>query len=237
MDRHGDAYAAYFVINARTHHIDAALKRAAADGVTQVVILGAGFDSRAYRFRQAYPQLRFFEVDLPNTSKQKRAALAEHFGAVPDYVRYAPIDFDKQKLGDVLPKLGYERKKKTLFIFEGVTMYVAEAGNAETLKFIRAHSAPGSRVIYDYLLRDVAEKRYGSYYAAQRIANSVAMRGEPYVTGWTPEEATAFAKKQGLVVVEDVGHKELVERYLTGSDGKVDGRLLEWQRILEAKVP
>jgi hypothetical protein len=83
----------------------------------------------------------------------------------------------------------------------------------------------------------VVEKRYGNYYAAARIAAAVAMRGEPYVTGWTPEEAAAFAKKQGLEVVEDVGQKELVERYLTGSDGKVDGRLLDWQRILEAKVP
>jgi methyltransferase (TIGR00027 family) len=80
------------MINVRTHYIDAALKRAVADGATQVVILGAGYDSRAYRFRQAYPQVKFFEVDLPKTSEMKRARLAEVFGSVPDYVRYAPID-------------------------------------------------------------------------------------------------------------------------------------------------
>ena len=60
--------AAYFMINVRTHYIDAALKRAVADGAAQVVILGAGYDSRAYRFRQAYPQVKYFEVDLPATS-------------------------------------------------------------------------------------------------------------------------------------------------------------------------
>jgi methyltransferase (TIGR00027 family) len=193
-----------------------------------VVILGAGFDSRAYRFRQAYPKLRFFEVDLPKTSALKRARLTEVLGSVPDYVRYAPIDFDKQKLGDVLPPLGYDRRQKTLFIFEGVTMYVAEAGNGATLDFMRANSAPGSLVVYDYLLRDVIEGRYEGHVAAKYITEQVAKRGEPFVTGWTPAEAAAFAQKHGLKVVEDVGQKELIERYMTGSDGKVDGQLLDW---------
>ena len=103
IDSSGVTYAAYFMVNARTHWIDAALRRALADGAAQVVILGAGYDSRAYRFREAYPQVNFFEVDLPATSARKRERLAEVFGAVPTYVRYAPIDFDTQKLEDVLP--------------------------------------------------------------------------------------------------------------------------------------
>lgn len=237
IDDNGVMYAAYFMINVRTHYIDAALKRAIADGATQVVVLGAGYDSRAYRFRETYPQLRFFEVDLPATSAKKRERLAEVFGAVPDYVRYAPIDFDKQKLEDVLPPLGYDPKQRTFFILEGVTMYIVEAGNGATLDFVRKNSAPGSRVVYDYLLRPVVEGKYQGYYAADYIAFAVARRGEPYVTGWTPKEAAAFAKKHGLVVVEDVGDKELLKRHLLGSDGKPDGRLLNWQRIIEAKVP
>ncbi len=237
IDTGGVTFAAYFMINVRTHYIDAALRRAVADGATQVVILGAGYDSRAYRFRQAYPQLRFFEVDLPATSERKRQRLAEIFGAVPDYVRYAPIDFDKQHLQDVLPSLGYDAKQRTLFILEGVTMYVAEAGNGATLDFIRKNSAPGSSVVYDYLLRPVVEGKYDGFYAADYIAFAVARRGEPYITGWTPPEAAAFARRHGLVVVEDVGDKELIKRHLLGSDGKPDGRLLNWQRIIEAKVP
>jgi methyltransferase (TIGR00027 family) len=237
IDTYGVTFAGYFIVNVRTHYIDAALRRAVADGATQVVVLGAGYDSRAYRFRQAYPQLRFFEVDLPATSAVKRQRLAEVFGAVPDYVRYAPIDFDRQKLEDVLPPLGYDPKQRTFFILEGVTMYVAEAGSGATLDFIRNHSAPGSRVVYDYLLRPVVEGKYAGYYAADSIAFAVAQGGEPFITGWTPPEAAAFVRKHGLVVVEDVGDSELIERYLTGSDGKQDGRLLNWQRIIEAKVP
>jgi methyltransferase (TIGR00027 family) len=237
IDDNDTMFSAYFVINVRTHYIDAALKRALADGATQVVVLGAGYDSRAYRFREAFPKVRFFEVDLPKTAEVKRQRLAEVFGAVPDYVRYAPIDFDKQKLQDVLPPLGYDPKQRTFFILEGVTMYVVEAGNGATLDFIRNHSAPGSRVVYDYLLRPVVEGKYEGYYAADYIAFAVSRRGEPYVTGWTPPEAAAFARRHGLVVVEDVGDKELIQRHLLGSDGKQDGRLLNWQRIIEAQVP
>src|SRR5262245_41429177 len=61
IDDNGVTFAAYFMINARTHYIDAALRRALAEGATQVVILGAGYDSRAYRFREAFPKVRFFE--------------------------------------------------------------------------------------------------------------------------------------------------------------------------------
>lgn len=237
IDTYPETYAGYFMVNVRTQYIDAALRRAAADGSTQVVILGAGYDSRGYRFRETFPQLRFFEVDLPSTGEVKRQRLTEVFGAVPDYVRYAPIDFDKQKLEDVLPPLGYDSKQRTFFVLEGVTMYVAEAGIGATLDFIRRNSAAGSRVVYDYLLRPVIEGKYEGYWAAEYIAFAVAQMGEPFVTGWMPAEAAAFVKEHGLAVVEDAGEKLLIERHLVGSDGRQDGRLLNWQRMMEAKVP
>ncbi len=236
IDTYPVMYAAYFMVNVRTQYIDAALRRAAADGATQAVILGAGFDSRAYRFRETFPQLRFFEVDLPATGEVKRQRLAEAFGAVPDYVRYAPIDFGTQKLEDVLPPLGYDPKQRTFFVLEGVTMYVDKAGVGATLDFIRRHSAPGSRVVFDYLLRPVIEGKFKGYWAADYITFAVARMGEPYVTGWMPAEAAAFVKKHGLAVVDDAGHRELGKRY-AGSDGKPEGRLLNWQRFMEAKVP
>src|SRR5262245_59327618 len=232
-----ETFAAYYMINVRTLYMDAALKRAAESGATQVVILGAGFDSRAYRFRDAYPKLRFFEVDLPPTSENKQRRVSQLLGKLPDNVRYAPIDFDRERLEDVLPRLGYDPKQRTFFLIEGVLMYVVDAGNSATFKFIRGNSAPGSVVVFDYLLRDVVEGRYEGYYGASSIAAAVARRGEPYVTGWMPDEAAAYLKRHGLVVVEDVGDADLVRRHLTGSDGKPDGRLLNWQRIIEATVP
>lgn len=237
IDNTGEQAAPYFFVNARTLYIDAALQRAAAAGATQVVVLGSGFDSRAYRYRKTYPELQFYEVDLPATIEAKKQRLTGVFGAVPDYVRYAPMDFNTQTLEGVLPPLGYDEKQRTFFILEGVTMYVTEAGNAATLRFIRAHSAPGSRVVYDYILRRVVQGEFDGMYAAAVGALAVALADEPYVTGWTPRGAAAFAKRQGLQVIEDLGTSELTQRYLTGTDGKPDGRMPDGHRILQAQVP
>lgn len=237
IDHFREQYAAYFYVNARTMYIDAALERAVAQGATQVVILGAGFDSRAYRFHERYPALRFFEVDLPATLEDKKNRLVMVFGKLPDYVQYASIDFDHERLEDVLPRLGYESGQRTFFILEGVTMYVKAPGNAVTMRFISAHAPRGSRVVYDYLIRRVIEGRFEGLYAVGNAAIGVAGMGEPFVTGWTPREAAAFARKNGLRVVEDLGAKELTQRFLIGSDGKPDGRMIDGHRIIEAMVP
>ena len=232
----GETYSAFFYVNARTHYIDAALKKAAVDGATQAVILGAGFDSRAYRFRASHPQLRFFEVDLPATIEAKKKRIAEALGGLPDYVRYAPIDFNTQKLEDVLLPLGYDPKQRTFFLLEGVVMYVVEGGNGATFDFIRKHSGSGSVVVYDYVLKQVIQGKTKGYYAAAYLSYAVERAGEPYIFGWTPAEAAAWAKKRGFSVVEDIGGKDLTRRHLTGSNGKPDGPMIDWHRLIEARV-
>ncbi|MBI3375309.1 MAG: SAM-dependent methyltransferase [Betaproteobacteria bacterium] len=237
IDARPEEHAAFFYVNARTHHIDALVERAAAHGVKQVVVLGAGFDSRAYRFRDSQPKLRFFEVDLPATIDLKKKRVTRMLGALPGYVRYAPIDFNTQSLEKVLRRAGYDPARKTFFILEGVTMYVNDAGNRATLRFIRKHSPPGSMLVYDYVLRRVIDGDYAGLYAARWQAEGVAGMGEPFVTGWTPEQAAEFAQENGLAVLDDLGPEELTRRYLTGSDGRPDGRTTDWQRIIDAKVP
>lgn len=233
-----EAYAGFFYVNARTHHIDARLEEAAAGGVvTQVVVLGAGFDSRAYRFQKIYPKLEFFEVDLPATISAKEQAVTRLFGALPGFVHYVPVDFNTQSLESELLRAGYDSVQKTFFILEGVSMYLTEAGNSATLEFIRNHSPSGSMVVYDYVLRQVVEGDYTGLYAATSAAKGVAYNGEPFVTGWTSKEAAEFAQRHGLMVLDDLNALELTRRYLTGSDGKPDGRLPDWYRIIDANVP
>jgi methyltransferase (TIGR00027 family) len=131
-----------------------------------LVVLGAGYDSRAHRFHHAHPRLVFFEVDLPATIDAKMQAVRRVFGALPGRVHYAPIDFNTQSLDGVLAGAGYDAARKTLFILEGVTMYVSEAGLDASFEFMRKHSPAGSRVVFDYLLRRVAEGDYEGLYAA-----------------------------------------------------------------------
>jgi methyltransferase (TIGR00027 family) len=236
IDLDPEGYSGYFFVNSRTRHIDEQLIKAAAQGIRQIVILGAGYDSRAYRFHKRYPRLRFFELDFPETGRAKQAAVKRVLGKLPAHVRYVPIDFDQQTLESVLPAAGYDAKRKSLFIIEGVLMYVNEAGNRATLDFIGKHSPAGSKAVYDYVLRDVIDGKFEGFFAAYRTANAVARLGEPFVTGWTPAEAAEFARASGLEVEEDLDPAELTRRYLTSSSGKIDGRTTNWQRIIDALV-
>jgi methyltransferase (TIGR00027 family) len=228
--------ASYYWINARTKHIDAILKGEAAKGIRQVVILGAGYDSRAYRFRNVLPEVRFFEVDLPATLAQKKKLVADIIGSLPDRVAYVPIDFNTQTLEGVLKKAGYEPTQKTLFIWEGVTPYITEQGVDNTLSFIADHSAPGSSVIFDYVLKPVIEGTT-EYYKCREVAALAASKGEPWIFGIGEGEAENFVNQRGLVVLSDLRPDELTQQYLVRSDGSIDGRMLGCVRILHASVP
>jgi len=236
IDDNPEAYAGFFFVNARTRHIDEFLAQAASSGIMQVVVLGAGFDSRAYRFHKTYPRIEFFEVDLPATIDAKQTAVTRLFGALPKHVRYVPIDFDTQTLANALPAAGYDSKRRTLFILEGVSYYVNEAGNNDTFEFIGHHSPTKSLVVYDYLLRQVVDGNYEGMYAASIEAKGVARIGEPFVTGWTPAQAAEYAQRHGLSVLEDLDSAALTRRYLIGSGGKPDGRIPNGYRIIDARV-
>ena len=227
----------YFWVNARTHHMDALLVDALSTGVTQVVNLGAGFDSRAYRFRERFPQVRFFELDLPAMIAAKRERVVKIFGAVPDRVVLVPTDFTTRPLDEVLRDAGYDRTQRTFFIWEGVTMYLPEAANLSTLRFIRGGSATGSSVVYDYVLDATLRPDGGGIYGAKSTAAYLASVGEPLLTGWSQRQAAAVATREGLVVVSDVGPAELTARYLIGADGEPDGMMVEFPRIMHARVP
>jgi len=83
----------------------------------------------------------------------------------------------------------------------------------------------------------VIDRNYAGQYAARSSAEGVARMGEPFVTGWTAQQAAAFAQENGLTVIDDLSHEEQTRRYLTGSDGRPDGRTTDWQRIIDVKVP
>ncbi len=120
-------------------------------GIVQVVNLGAGWDSRAYRL-PGLRGARVFEVDLPETTEAKRKKLEHLFGRVPENVMLVPIDIDREDLDEALRSHGYRPAEKTLFVWEGVTQYLTEAGVRRTLAAI-AKAPPGSRLVFTYVQR------------------------------------------------------------------------------------
>lgn len=232
-DRAG--YASYFYVNARSRYIDDLLVRGLRDGVKQVVVLGAGFDSRAYRFHALHPETRYYEIDRPGTIRAKRERVMKAFGQVPPYVALLPIDFETGSLRTTLLNAGFRSDRMSLFILEGVAMYVSEEGMSSTLNVLSSMAMRGSIVVLDYRIpvdgSDAAIAR-----DAQAEEKAVARLGEPFRTSWTPASASAFLRSRGFRVNHDVGVSELRARYLEGTDGKLDGEPIVWYRILDASV-
>ena len=140
-------------IVARCRFMDDVLIDALDQGIQQLVILGAGFDSRAYRFNRLKNRVKVFEVDHPATQKAKIRKLQSTLGAgcLPTFVTFVPVDFTHESLAVRLAECGYSERLKTLFIWEGVTMYLDAVSVEGTLAFIASHSAPGSTVVFDYM--------------------------------------------------------------------------------------
>lgn len=198
-------------VHVRTRHIDDVLAESLRAGATQVVILGAGLDSRAYRFGEALRGVRVFELDLPQTQNYKKARVRDVFGGLPAHVTYAPIDFATQDLATVLKAAGYDPSKRTLFIWEGVTMYVPEPGIDATLRSIATNAARGSRIVFDYFTERALRDRQS---VLVPVARNVAAVGEPFVFGMPGDNAAAFISARGFSVISDFGSAELAQKYL-----------------------
>jgi methyltransferase (TIGR00027 family) len=227
----------FYYVSARTLHMDALLRRALKSGFQQVVVLGAGFDSRAYRFHQDYPEVRFYEIDLPVTSEDKQRRVQSILGRIPEWVTFVPIDFNTQTLETVLAKAGFSADQRTFFLWEGVTYFISESGVNHTLRFVADHSAPGSQIVFDYMLADVVQGADYSAYGARATVYRVALMGEPYTFGIDPHRLKTFVNLRGLELLSDLGPQELTRRYLIRSNGAVNGRIAGFLRIVHAQVP
>ena len=141
----------------RTKYIDDSLKTRIDDGIEQLVILGAGYDSRVYRFDGLNPRVKVFEVDHPATQRVKMKRVERLLGRLPDHVVFVPVDFEQEKLHLKLFEKGYDRNKKTFYIWEGVTYYLTAKAVDETLAFVVDNSGTGSSIIFDYAFQRVLE--------------------------------------------------------------------------------
>ncbi len=143
------------MVNHRCEFFDRTLGEAveppSGPGVQQVVILGAGWDSRAYEDVRD-KDVRFFEVDMPPTQGAKKAALKKG-GVDADHVTFVETDFNQRSWFDALKDHGFDPALPTFILWEGVTMYLDEDAVRSTLGHVEK-LAPGSRIAFDYLSRE-----------------------------------------------------------------------------------
>ena len=204
---------------ARTAYIDDAVRAAVATGIDQVVILGAGFDCRAHRM----PELRgiaVFEVDRADTQAAKRGRLPDTAGA-PDAqrVHYVAVDFLRDEVGAKLEAAGWEPRRRSLFVWEGVTGYLTEPAVASVLRWIST-TATGSSVVFTYLHGGLLDGTV-QFLGGERLLENVRRLGEPWTFGLHPEAVDAFVARCGLRLRENLGADDYRRRYL--GDGALPG--------------
>jgi methyltransferase (TIGR00027 family) len=213
---------------ARTRFIDERSEAAITSGIEQIVLLGAGFDSRPYRLH-GWDRITVFEVDHPDTQARKRRLL----GTVPSRVRFVPVDFDREQVEAALHAAGYDRDRATLFIWEGVTNYLTEGAVDGTLRWC-ARAAPSSRIVFTYVHRAVLDDP-ASFFGTARLFATLDGSGERWTFGMDPAGLPSFLEARGFHLDEDVGAEEYRRRcYGTPSTAM---RGYEFYRIACAHIP
>jgi methyltransferase (TIGR00027 family) len=145
------------IVMNRTIYFDNIINKSK-DKVEQFVIMGAGFDTRCYGDLKN-SNLKFFELDQAKTQKLKKEYLKKA-GIDTSHVNYVEVDFSTEHWYEKLEKAGYDSSKKSIFLWEGVTLYLSEKDVRNTLKEIKEHAAPGSIIVADLYAKSFVTGEY-----------------------------------------------------------------------------
>jgi methyltransferase (TIGR00027 family) len=201
-------------IAARSRIAEEVLDEAVNAGATQLVVLGAGLDTLAYRTPLA-GRLRIFEVDFPATQARKREMLAAAGIAVPDTLSYVGVDFERETLADALDAAGFAAPARSVFNWLGVAPYLTEAAIFSTLGYI-AGLAGGSEVVFDYV--NPASVAPTSRAAHQALVERVAAAGEGFRSNFDTATLCAKLTAIGFRHVDDIGPARIAARFFPESE-------------------
>ncbi len=198
----------------RHRFMDDCLARALAQpGIEQVVLLGAGYDTRAYRFAPALGSIPVFEVDHPATSARKASIIADHRNKLPAVdVRVVEIDFLKDSLTERLRTHGFKKGARTFFVWEGVSMYLSRAAVEANFHTLSELAQAGSELVMDFwFLLDSPDMRATAHRLSPHLLHFL---GEPVTFGIHPDDVPGFLGRNGLELLSLATASELESRYI-----------------------
>ncbi len=210
-------------IAVRTRFAEDALASAVERGVQQLVVLGAGLDTYAYR-NAIGERLRVFEVDHPATQAWKRHRLAEVAIPIPPALTFAPVDFERETLADGLAAVGFNPALQTFFTWLGVVPYLTEQAVYSTLDFI-AHLPGGAHVVFDYANPAASGPERDHFTVAhEALAARVASIGEAFKSQFETEILHVRLGALGFREIEDLGPGLIRKRYFENRGGSSPDR-------------
>jgi len=199
----------YNYVIARTAWFDRVFTEALENETPQIVILGAGYDARAYRYKDINRSTIIFEVDALYTQEEKKNILRMNNIDTND-VRFVTADFETDDLTEILSGNGFDETKRSLFLWEGVTLYLTREAVSNTLTSVASVSEAGSMLALDYLNFDTADGKY-------------VKRDEIIQFGMNKAEMAEFAGKYGFTAVENLDPYEIEGKFLLRSNGEPFG--------------
>jgi methyltransferase (TIGR00027 family) len=211
-------------IRGRIRYFDDVVQNAPGEGFSQIVILGAGYDTRAYRIGTLKGRLRVFEIDRPETLARKTGILKTIFGQLPDHVVFVPHVIGDGPWWTRLETAGFSPEKKTLYLLEGLVMYLPRPEVEKLFAGIAGQAGAGSAVLFDFIPQSMAD---GSSDAeGERAIRDWTIRsGEPLQSGFTGGEVVPFLNGLGYSGVQVIPSRAFARMYYTGknADRKVSG--------------
>jgi methyltransferase (TIGR00027 family) len=214
----------------RTLRIDELLEGACGRDIEQVVLLGAGLDARAYRL-EGLAGARVFEVDHPATQAAKRRRLDRRAPRARE-VRFVAIDFERERLPEALSAAGFDPGRPSVWVWEGVTMYLSKPARASTLDALAALSAPESELLVTYVRPDDVGDPL-----RRAVCASAVIIGEPVRGLMTSSELAAELEARAFRVLEDEGSEGWARRYWAEAPTGRTWEHLLWARKEAGRAP
>ena len=221
---------------ARTKYIDSVFHDSLASGLPQALIFGAGFDTRALRFQKDAGRATIFELDVPVTQTAKLGQYARRGLCLPPNVVFISIDFDRESLSDKLEQAGFVKGAPSLFVLEGLLMYLQPESVDQTFRVIREFAGPDSVIVFDYVRAPVLRGE-GRYYGEESIVRSVTKAGERWNFGLDDGDLEAFLNRFGFELSQRLEARDLERLYFTDDTGRVKGRVNGTHCLVKARKP
>lgn len=211
----------YEWVIARTKYIDTLFEKAGEETFGQVLILGAGFDSRSVRFHKQLANARVFELDSGTTQLMKTMQYLKRGIIVPDNVTFIPINFEIESVTSKLEKAGFNKDAKTLLLIEGAVQYLKPEVERQTMTSILGLTSPGSRLILEY----------GDAGMTEWLESGV----EHLKFGLSQDVVECFLVESGYRLLDRKDAKALEKSFFTDTLGRVRNKVHGSQSILVAE--
>ena len=200
----------------RSRLVEERLTKARKQGLEQLVILGAGLDSTAYRYTEQLNGLPVFEIDHPATQHWKKTRLTECNINLPDNLKFVGFDFENQTLADALEAGGVRSNAVTMFTWLGVQMYLTPATVQATLAVL-GKFPPGSQLIMDFAMPDATHPDEQLQDPVGELNRVVSEMGEPFESTYTEQELETCLKEAGFSDVSFYTVERILDSFLNGN--------------------